>query len=54
MVQTNVFAPTDNPVTCDVGSPVEVTVAVPAMTVQEPVPTAGVFASSVAIDEQTA
>lgn len=46
------FTPTDNPVTPDVGDDGVVTVALPAITVQIPVPTRGVFAASVAVVEQ--
>ena len=53
IVQTNVFAPTDNPVTPDVGSTGVVTVAVPAITVHAPVPTDGVLPASVAVVEHT-
>ena len=53
IVQTNVFAPTVSPVTPDVGSLGVVTVALPAMTVQAPVPTVGVLPASVAVVEQT-
>ena len=53
IVQTNVFAPTDNPVTPDAGSPGVVTVALPAMTVHAPVPTDGALPAKVAVVEQT-
>ena len=53
IVQTKLFAPTDSPVTPEVGELGVVTVALPAMTVHAPVPTAGVFPPSVAIVEQT-
>ena len=53
MIQTNVLAPTDNPVTPDVGSPGVVTVALPAMTVHVPDPTVGVLAARVAVVEQS-
>ena len=53
IVQTNVFAPTDNPVTPDVGELGVVTVALPAMTVHAPVPTVGVLPAKVADVEQT-
>ena len=49
IVQLNVFTPVVNPVTPDVGEPGVVTVAVPAVTVQTPVPIIGVFAASVAV-----
>ena len=48
IVHTNVFTPVVNPVTPDVGLVGVVTVAVPAVTVQAPVPTVGVFAAKVA------
>ena len=53
IVQTNVFAPTESPVTPDVGSPGVVTVPLPAITVHAPVPTAGALPAKVAIVEQT-
>ena len=53
MVHTNVFAPTLNAVTPDVGLPGVVTDALPAMTVHVPVPTTGVLPASVAVVEQT-
>jgi hypothetical protein len=53
IVQTNAFAPTESPVTPDVGFPVVVTVALPAITVQRPVPTVGVFPANDAVVEQT-
>jgi hypothetical protein len=53
IVQTNVFAPKDNPVTPDVGLAGDVTDALPAMTVQSPVPTVGVFPASVVAEPQT-
>ena len=53
IVHTNVFAPTDNPVTPDVGSPGVVTVELPAITVHAPVPTDAVLPASVAVVEQT-
>ena len=49
IVHTNVFTPVVNPVTPDVGFVDVVTVAVPAVTVQAPVPTVGVFAAKVAV-----
>ena len=52
IVQTNVFAPTDNPVTPDVGELGVVTVALPAITDQAPVPTDGVLPARVAIVAQ--
>ena len=53
IVQTNVFAPTINPVTPDVGLLGVVTVALPAITVHAPVPTVGVLPASVAVVAQT-
>ena len=53
IVQRNVFAPTDNPVTPDVGELGVVTDPVPAMTVHAPVPTVGVFPAKVAVVAQT-
>jgi len=53
IVHTNVFAPADNPVTPEVGEPVVVTDELPAMTLQDPVPTLGVLPASVAVSEQT-
>jgi hypothetical protein len=53
IVQTNVFVPTDNPVTADVGEPGVVTVADPAITVHAPVPTVGGFAANVAVVPHT-
>ena len=53
IVQTNVFAPTDNPVTPEVGLLGVVTVALPAITVHAPVPTDGVLPASVAVVEHT-
>ena len=53
IVQTNVFAPTDNPVTPEVGFPGAVTDPLPAITVHAPVPTVGVLPASVAVAEQT-
>lgn len=53
IVHTNLFVPTDNPVTPDVGSVGIVTVAPPTMTVHAPVPTDGVLPARVAVDEQT-
>jgi len=47
MVQRNVFTPELNPVTPEVGDEGVVTVALPAITVQFPVPTKGVFPASV-------
>ena len=48
-VQTNVFAPTLNPVTPDVGLFDVVIVALPAITVHAPTPTVGVFPANVAV-----
>ena len=53
MLQTNVFAPTDNPVTPDPGNVVSVTVALPAITLHAPVPTDGVLPANVAVVAQT-
>src|SRR5713101_8017058 len=53
IVQTNVLAPTDNPVTPDVGEPGVVTVALPAITVHAPAPTVGAFPAKVAVAAQT-
>jgi hypothetical protein len=53
IVQTNVFAPTVNPVTPDVGEPGVVTVALPAMTVHAPVPTVAVLPANVAVELHT-
>lgn len=53
VVQTNVLTPTESPVTPDVGLPVVVTEALPAMMVQVPVPTEGVFPARVAVDAHT-
>ena len=47
IVQVNVFTPVVKPVTPDVGLVGVVTVAVPAVTVQTPVPIIGVFAAKV-------
>ena len=47
IVQVKVFTPVVNPVTPDVGLVGVVTVAVPAVTVQTPVPIIGVFAAKV-------
>ena len=47
MVHTNVFTPVVKPVTPLVGLVGVVTVAVPAVTVQDPVPTTGALAAKV-------
>ena len=52
MVQVNVFTPVVKPVTPEVGLVGVVTVAVPAVTVHNPVPTVGVFAAKVAVGLQ--
>src|SRR5260221_435242 len=52
-VQTSVLAPTESPVTPDVGSVGDVTLALPAITVHAPVPTLGVLPANVAVVEQT-
>ena len=49
IVHTKVFTPVVNPVTPEVGLAGVVTVAVPAVTVQSPVPTVGVLAAKVAV-----
>ena len=49
IVQVNVFTPVVKPVTPLVGFVGVVTVAVPAVTVQIPVPITGVFAAKVAV-----
>ena len=49
IVHTNVFTPVVKPVTPLVGELGVVTVAVPAVTVQTPVPIIGVFAAKVAV-----
>jgi hypothetical protein len=53
IVQTNVFAPMDNPVTPEDGDPAVVTVEVPSITVHAPVPTVGVFPASVTVVAHT-
>ncbi len=53
IVQTRVFAPSESPVTPEVGLPGVVTVALPAITVHAPVPTAGELPASVAFVEQS-
>ena len=52
IVHTKVFTPGVKPVTPLVGEVGVVTVAVPAVTVQNPVPITGVFAAKVAVGEQ--
>ena len=52
IVHTKVFTPVVKPVTPDVGDVGVVTVAVPAVTIQSPVPTTGAFAAKVAVAEQ--
>ena len=52
IVQTNVLTPVVKPVTPLVGLVGVVTTPVPAVTVQTPVPTVGVFAAKVAVGEQ--
>ena len=52
IVQVKVFTPVVNPVTPLVGLAGVVIVAVPAVTVHNPVPTVGVFAAKVAVGEQ--
>ena len=53
IVQRNVLAPTDKPVTPDVGELGVVTEPDPAMTVHAPVPTVGVLPAKVAVVAQT-
>ena len=52
IVQVKVFTPVVIPVTPDDGLVGVVTVPVPAVTVQSPVPIAGVLAARVAVGEQ--
>ena len=52
IVHTNVLTPVVKPVTPELGSVGSVTVAVPVLNVQIPVPTIGVFAANVAFGEQ--
>ena len=52
IVQVNVFTPVVKPVTPLVGLAGVVTAPVPAVTVQSPVPTVGVFAAKVEVGEQ--
>ena len=49
IVHTKVFTPVVKPVTPEVGEAGVVTVAVPAVTVQTPVPITGVFAAKLAV-----
>ena len=49
MCSSDLFTPVVNPVTPDVGFVGVVTVAVPAVTVQTPVPVVGVLPASVAV-----
>ena len=51
IVHTKVFTPVVKPVTPLVGNVGVVTVAVPAVTVQSPVPTTGALAAKVAVAE---
>ena len=53
IVHTNVFAPTDSPVTPEVGELGVITVELPAITDHAPVPTDGVLPAKVAVVEQT-
>ncbi len=50
IVHLNVFAPTPNPVTADVGLVGVVNVAAPVTTVHNPVPLVGVFPARVAVE----
>ena len=52
IVHTNVFTPVVKPVTPEVGLVGVVTAPVPAVTVQSPVPIAGVLAARVDVGEQ--
>lgn len=52
MVHRKVFTPMLKPVTPEVGDEGVVTVPEPAITVQVPVPTVGVFPASVAVEAQ--
>ena len=49
IVHTNIFVPVDNPVTPEVGLLGEVTLPVPATTVQVPIPGVGVLPAKVAV-----
>jgi hypothetical protein len=53
IVHLNVALPVTKPVTPDAGLEAVVTVAVPAITVQAPVPAEGVFPARVAEEAQT-
>ncbi len=53
IVHTKEFAPTESPVTPDVGSVGIVTVELPTITVHNPVATVGVFPANVVVVEQT-
>jgi hypothetical protein len=53
IIHSKVFAPTLKPVTPEVGEPGEVTAALPARTVQEPVPTDGALPANVAVVAHT-
>jgi len=53
VVHRNVLTPVLKPVTPEVGEEGVVTTPVPAITVQVPVPTAGVFPASVEVVAQT-
>ena len=53
IIHSNMLVPTLSPVTPELGSFSVVTEPPPAITAQDPVPAVGVFASSVAVVEQT-
>ncbi len=53
IVHLNVFVPTVKPVTPELNKVGEVTVAPPAITVQAPVPTNGLFPAKVAVPGDT-